>query len=59
LASASWDNSIKVWDVEKGQELLTLKGRIDPFCSLSFSADGKRLVSGGDTVKVWDAGEAK
>ena len=42
----------------EGQETLTLKGRASEVYSVSFSPDGKRIVTGGGgsgTVKVWDA----
>jgi len=56
IVSGSVDDTLKVWDVETGQELLTLKGHSDYVMSVSFSPDGKRIVSGsGDnTLKVWD-----
>jgi hypothetical protein len=46
-----------VWDAQSGQDLLTLKGHTGWVISVSYSPDGKRIVSGsGDkTVKVWDA----
>ena len=57
LASASWDQTVKVWDAVSGQEMLTLKGHTNRVMGVTFSPDGKRLASaGGDhTVKVWDA----
>jgi len=57
LASASWDKTVKVWDAQTGQELLTCKGHAGIVGSVAFSPDGKRLVSGADdgTVKIWDA----
>jgi WD40 repeat protein len=40
----------------EGREPLTLKGHSIFVSSVSFSPDGKRIVSGGrdGTVKVWD-----
>ena len=40
----------------EGRETFTLRGHTDDVWSVSFSPDGKRIVSGsGDkTVKVWD-----
>ena len=57
IASGSEDKTVKVWDAEKGQELLTLKGHTSWVTSVAFSPDGKRIVSGSmdKTVKVWDA----
>ena len=41
----------------EGRETLTLKGHSWVVSSVSFSPDGKRIVSGSSdgTVKVWDA----
>jgi WD40 repeat protein len=46
---------LKLWDADKGQEVLTLKGHAARISSVAFSPDGNRLVSGSDdcTLKVW------
>jgi WD40 repeat protein len=38
---------VKVWDAATGKEVLTLKGHTGRVQSVTFSADGKRLASGG------------
>ena len=57
LASASQDQTVKVWDAQTGQETFSLKGHTDWVCSVAFRPDGKRLASASQdqTVKVWDA----
>jgi WD40 repeat protein len=46
--SASKDQTVKVWDVQTGQELRTFKGSFGAFMSVAFSSDGKRLASGSN-----------
>ena len=38
-------STVKVWDAETGQELLTFKGHTGQCHSVAFSPDGKRLAS--------------
>jgi len=54
--SGSDDKTVKVWDAQTGKKTLTLKGHRDSVFSVSFSPDGKRIVSGSydNTLKVWD-----
>jgi WD40 repeat protein len=58
LASASQDNTVKVWDADSGEQILTLRGFIG-YSTVAWSPDGKRLAaSNGDgTVKILDAGK--
>jgi WD40 repeat protein/tRNA A-37 threonylcarbamoyl transferase component Bud32 len=57
IVSGSADCTLKVWDADKGQELLALRGHPAGVTSVAFSPDGKRIVSGCKdmTLKVWDA----
>jgi WD40 repeat protein len=55
LASASDDETVKIWDAISGQELRTLKHPAKAN-SVAFGPDGKRLVVAcyDGTVRVWD-----
>jgi hypothetical protein len=60
LASASLDQTVKVWDAQTGKEVLTLKGHTLWVHSVSFSPDGKHMATASGElgkpgeVKVWD-----
>ena len=55
LASVSVDQSMRVWDVESGQEIITLKVGGMLF-DVAYSPDGKRLAtcSSEAIVSEWD-----
>ena len=57
IASASTDQTVKVWDATNGQEAVTLKGHTHRVAVIVFSPDWRRLASANETgmVKVWDA----
>ena len=57
LASGSIDNSIKIWDTDKGRLVRTIKASKDWVISLTVLKNGY-LVSGGGrgdpNIKIWD-----
>jgi WD40 repeat protein len=60
LVSASWDQTVRLWDIEAGEEAVTFHEEATALCA-TFSADGLRLASGSadHTVKLWSrAGNA-
>ena len=55
--SASYDKTLKVWDLARGQELHGFTGHNFWVSAVAISADGKIAVSASgdeETVKVWD-----
>lgn len=60
LATASCDNTARIWDVETGMELhrLTQENCVR---SISFSPDGSKLATGSDdsTARIWDVANWK
>jgi WD40 repeat protein/serine/threonine protein kinase len=61
LASASYDETVRIWDCATGEELLSLMGHAGPVTSVAFSPDGQRLASGSfdNTVRIWDSATGK
>lgn len=57
LTAASTDTTIKVWEWQKDRTPQILTGHKDWAYSLSFSQDGKWLISGGggsdESMKIW------
>ena len=56
-SSGSWDNEIKLWDVNARESFATLRGHTGGVSSVAFSSpDGGTLASGSwdSTIKLWD-----
>jgi hypothetical protein len=50
------DGTLRLWDLERGQELSTLSGHVGVVRSVTLSADGQRALSSGDdrTLRLWN-----
>ncbi len=57
LVSASFDGTVKVWNVAAGRFTLTLQGHEGRVTAARFTHDGRFIVSGGldRKVRLWDA----
>jgi WD40 repeat protein len=56
LATASWDGTVKLWDIPKRQLLASFRGRQLGFHAVAISPDGQRLAAGtgGGFIMLWD-----
>ncbi|KAI9635528.1 WD40-repeat-containing domain protein [Dioszegia hungarica] len=56
IASAGFDNSVKLWDGRTGKFIASLRGHVASVYRVAWSADSRILVSASkdSTLKLWD-----
>jgi|SRR6516165_2020628 WD40 repeat protein len=61
LATAGFDNLVKLWEFPAGKELRSLAGHTGPVYSVAFSPDGKTLASSShdQTIRLWNVADGK
>ena len=54
--SASWDQTLILWDMTSGQPVISFTGHMGPATAVVFSPDGKTALSGSadSTLILWD-----
>lgn len=57
LASGSWDDTIILWDLEKSEPEITLRGHRGAIYAMDWGPGGL-LASGVRSIYIWDAGGA-
>src|SRR5690242_1494602 len=61
VVTGSHDNTLALWNLEKGQRVRGLEGHTEAIWSVAVSPDGRRALSGGHdgTVRLWDLDSGK
>jgi WD40 repeat protein len=56
VTAGGWDDTLKLWDPQSHEEILTFGTHHGTVTSVAFSRDGTKIVSTSlQDVRVWDA----
>ena len=54
VATSGADGLVMLWDAASGKRLRQIRGHVHPPVALAFSQDSKALITGAESVRVWD-----
>ncbi len=61
LATASWDHSVRLWDLQKRRCISKFQGTLSEVWAVTFAPDGRHIISGAKdgTVTLWPTDEER
>jgi WD40 repeat protein len=59
IVTDTFDPVVRLWDLERDEQLATFVGHTDCVCGAAFDGDGGRMATAGEdgTARIWELGE--